>query len=471
MHDGRPKKLTIATLSTGTEYTMRYETGKLKGGRAIIVGGGIGGITAALTLKPHFEEVCVIEQDIYPLKSSARKHTPQDAHLHALLAKGLELLTQLVPDLPTWLDEMGLQCGDLTQDIHFAFDGKWMPRFKSGILVRPCTRPVLEHLLLRAAHRDSNIIFRQGSRVTGLVGRDAVQGVRLVDDEGNEQSLDGSWVIDASGRASHLPQWLSEIGIVEIPEEVVNAGVSYHSCLLRPPPGASADWIAMASSPRFPSQPEGAGVMRVADGEWLSALIAYAKTSPPQSPEELIDRIARLYPEPFAEQVRNAEVISPRIYNFGKIINRRRLLSRVKNWPDGLCAIGDVVCALNPRYGQGMTVAVMSAHALGTTLEQHWARQGSLVGLASRFQRTLEKLLAVPWQIALVEDRLWSARMAENRPGRVESIAMSLSQRLLQTAFTDTETYIRLMRVAHMLERPTHLATPKTIVSLLRPAS
>src|SRR5262245_38491038 len=99
-----------------------------KGRRALVLGGGIAGLTTACVLARHFGEVTVIERDRYASGREVRPHTPQGAHIHFLLAGGLVTLSRLIPKLPAWLDEMGLPEGDLTYHTRVAYEGRWLPR-------------------------------------------------------------------------------------------------------------------------------------------------------------------------------------------------------------------------------------------------------------------------------------------------------------------------------------------------------
>ena len=47
------------------------------GKRAIVIGAGIGGLTAARAVAPYFEHVIIIERDALPAEPSDRAGTPQ----------------------------------------------------------------------------------------------------------------------------------------------------------------------------------------------------------------------------------------------------------------------------------------------------------------------------------------------------------------------------------------------------------
>jgi len=67
------------------------------GKQAVVVGAGIGGLTAAAALADHFEHVIVLERDALPREAAHRAGTPQARHVHALLAGGQRTLGDLFP--------------------------------------------------------------------------------------------------------------------------------------------------------------------------------------------------------------------------------------------------------------------------------------------------------------------------------------------------------------------------------------
>jgi choline dehydrogenase-like flavoprotein len=67
------------------------------GRQAVVVGAGIGGLTAAAALADHFERVVVLERDALAREAAHRAGTPQAKHVHALLAGGQHALGDLLP--------------------------------------------------------------------------------------------------------------------------------------------------------------------------------------------------------------------------------------------------------------------------------------------------------------------------------------------------------------------------------------
>jgi flavin-dependent dehydrogenase len=69
----------------------------LLGKQAVVVGAGIGGLTAARVLADYFERVVVLERDVLPECAEPRAGVPQGKHPHALLAGGQGALDDLFP--------------------------------------------------------------------------------------------------------------------------------------------------------------------------------------------------------------------------------------------------------------------------------------------------------------------------------------------------------------------------------------
>jgi protoporphyrinogen oxidase len=67
------------------------------GQRAVVIGAGIGGLSAAGVLAAHFAQVDVLERDELSATVNSRPGTPQDRHPHGLLAGDLQALDQIFP--------------------------------------------------------------------------------------------------------------------------------------------------------------------------------------------------------------------------------------------------------------------------------------------------------------------------------------------------------------------------------------
>jgi 2-polyprenyl-6-methoxyphenol hydroxylase-like FAD-dependent oxidoreductase len=143
--------------------------------------------------------------------------------------------------------------------------------------------------------------------------------------------------------------------------------------------------------------------------------------------------------------------------------SRRRLFEELDRHPAGYLALGDAVCSFNPIYGQGMTVAVLAAVALGETLDRH----GSATAAAARdHYRSTAALIAVPWRFAVGNDfaypettgpRPRGVRLT-NWYGRRVALASQVSPELSRTYFD----------VQQLLAPPSALLRPAVIAKVLR---
>jgi len=79
---------------------MRRETDSNSyylGERAIVVGSGLAGLSAARALSGRFRQVVILDRDELPDGATPRPGVPQGKHPHALLGGGLKALEQLFP--------------------------------------------------------------------------------------------------------------------------------------------------------------------------------------------------------------------------------------------------------------------------------------------------------------------------------------------------------------------------------------
>ena len=79
----------------------------LLGRRAVVVGAGIGGLSAARVLAGYFEQVDVLERDPLAAFAGSRSGTPQDRHPHGLLAGGIQALREIFPGFERDLAKSG----------------------------------------------------------------------------------------------------------------------------------------------------------------------------------------------------------------------------------------------------------------------------------------------------------------------------------------------------------------------------
>jgi len=187
------------------------------GYRAVVIGGSIAGLTTARVLSDHFEDVAVLERDEVEDRPAVHRSVPQGHHLHGLLHGGQQVLSTFYPAFADGLRDLGATRVMVGRDIVWYLpDGKaYNPTgslrepFDVGLEAHCASRGLIEFLIRRRTLAISNVRFEAESSVRGLLHRDGrVRGVRC----DNARTLDAELVVDATGRASHAPQWLAALG-------------------------------------------------------------------------------------------------------------------------------------------------------------------------------------------------------------------------------------------------------------------
>lgn len=141
--------------------------------------------------------------------------------------------------------------------------------------------------------------------------------------------------------------------------------------------------------------------------------------------------------------------------------NSRHHYEDVRDWPDGLLVLGDALCAFNPVYGQGITVAACEALLLRQAL-QRGLRTGDARRLLQRFARTA----ALPWAIATGEDLRYVPGAGVPRTQAVMSRWTRELGRL--SAHGCRPAHTALARVYHLKASPWILLRPDLVVAALR---
>jgi len=216
----------------------------MTGGPVTIVGGGIGGLAAALFLARRGRQVEVLEQDPHPPEEvgaaavTPRRGTPQAGQSHAFVARCHALLAAEAPEVLDQLVAVG--AGQLRLDANLPGDLLAPPPPDPDLIVLTARRPVFEWALRQVVEREPGVTVRHGVHVTGLTRADEgivgrVTGVTL--DDGT--SVAGELVVNACGRRSAGAGWLADLNLPEGQRSPVASPTTraFSACARGPNPG------------------------------------------------------------------------------------------------------------------------------------------------------------------------------------------------------------------------------------------
>src|SRR5919199_4117131 len=217
----------------------------------IVLGGGVGGLAAAILLARDGHDVTVLERDGAPVPDTLdgaweaweRSGVTQFRQPHYLLPLGRTVLDEELPEVRDELvvlgacrfDALGLMPPTIADRAPRPGD----ERFPT-ITAR---RPAIELAFARVAQDEPGVEVRRGVGAAALVAgrRDGVPHVAGVRTDAGDE-LHADLVIDATGRRSQLPRLLQAIGAAPPHEEAEDSGFIYYTRYFRarngglPPP-------------------------------------------------------------------------------------------------------------------------------------------------------------------------------------------------------------------------------------------
>jgi 2-polyprenyl-6-methoxyphenol hydroxylase-like FAD-dependent oxidoreductase len=327
-----------------------------------------------------------------------------------------------------------------------------------------CTRDLLDFVLRGHVLADERVTLRQEATVLNLEGdATAVTGVRIrTADE--ESTLHADLVIDASGRGSRTPRWLTGLGVPAVAERVVNAGVAYATRVYDAPEATREIDFPLINVQANPAKAPGRGgiVLPVEGNRWIVTLSGTRGGEPTDDPDGFVDFALGLDDPVIGELIKGARPLGD-ITTTRATANRRRYYEQAKRWPDGFVVLGDAVAGYNPVYGHGLTVAAQCALAVRDVLRT--AGPGR-PGLSRRLQRAAARPVAAAWDLAVGQDALYPGA-AETRPNSVERVLARFVDKAVETGARNPRAMAALLDVMSLEKPAARLFSPDMLLPML----
>jgi 2-polyprenyl-6-methoxyphenol hydroxylase-like FAD-dependent oxidoreductase len=395
------------------------------GKHAVVIGGSIAGLMAARVLTDFFDQVTVLDRDHIEAQPAVHKSVPQGNHLHALMLGGQQVLSSLFPGFTDRLQKLGAVRFRFGIEAAFFFPGgrSYTPTGSVreprdlGIDGYSQSRGLLEYCVRQCTLELPNLKFAGDAAVQGLIYENGqVRGVRFTRD-GAPDSIAADLVVDAGGRGSRAPRWLTEMGFPTPEETTIGCDFAYSSAKFRRPASYDAPEKVMLFGGPPPKYTAGAGIGSIENDTWMVSLAGRFGVYPPTDEAGFFEFAKSLPTKRFYELIKDAERLTEITqHRFPTSVQRH--YERLSAFPERFVILGDAISSFNPVYGQGMSSAALQVRALQQLLNERAAgtHAKGLDGLGAAFFPKAAEVIASPWLLAAASDFAYPQTTGERPP-------------------------------------------------------
>ncbi|HEY6794701.1 MAG TPA: monooxygenase FAD-binding protein [Kineosporiaceae bacterium] len=358
-----------------------------------MVGASLAGLFAAAAAHRAGCAVTVLERDELSDEAAVRSGVPQGPQPHVFLHRGLLAGEHLLPGLTEGLTAAGavrLSTGWLPWLGEFG----WSPLGDHGYDIHSASRPLLELVARRRLLALPGVELRTGQHVVRLRRGPGPAGGWVLE-SASGQAVAADVVIEASGRSSRLPHRLADLGVRPASVRSLDARVGYATRVYE---GDGTGVVVQAT----PQAPRGGLALPIEGGRWLVSVVGFGTDRPPRDPAEFSAHLRSLRDPALADQAERWTPLGD-VAVHRQTANVRHHYEDVPDWPAGLLAVGDALCAFNPVYGQGIAVAACQAELLVGGLAAGAALAAD-AAQTRRLQRSMAQLASFPWSVATGAD-------------------------------------------------------------------
>lgn len=430
---------------------------------AVVLGASFAGLVHTVLLATRFDRVTLVDRDILPSDAEHRGGVPQATHVHLLVPGGVTRLGSLLPGA---IDEIAARGGHViaAPEWRFNMGGARLPLEDASLQVVGATRPLLEAVVRDRVLAMDRVEVLEGwsaRQLTATGDRARVTGVQLRSqaDPDEHLTLAADLVVDTTGRGSPSPRWLAGLGYEPPEEQRLQVDVHYATRLFRRQPG-DLDGCRHVLVDVPPGGRRGGVALAVEGDRWQVTLIGMLGERPPTDLDGFTRYAASLWTDDLHRIVDGAPALDDGAPRAFPSFSWHRY-DQMASLPQGYLVGGDAVCSLDPRFGQGMTVALAQAIALGQVLDEH-----GLEDIGRRVLAASQPAVQDAWDLSAGAD-LAHPEVQGPRP-LPWKLTTAYLQRLLPVAHREPEVAAALIRVIGMVERPQQLMAPRTLWRVLR---
>ena len=432
------------------------------GERAVVIGGGIGGLATARALADFFDEVVVFERDQLPSDAAPRPGAPQGKQAHGLLGGAIKALEDLFPGFSEDLLQAGAAPVDPGCEVLMEIPGLApFPRDKWDRRIYSLSRPLIELVMRRRVEQQSNITLRpqcNALAITGTPDGARVTGVQYRSADEQLWTISADLVVDASKHGGLTLSYLKSAARSEPEETIIGVDIRYATGIFALPDGALGEFKAVVTFPKPPEDVRYGYLLPMENSCYQLLLVGRGDDAPPADEDEFLAYAQKLSTPTIYNAMKGARRVSE-IARYGFPESRWRHFGRLDDFPRGLLPVGDAICCLNPIYGQGMTLAIQEASALRELLRTHAHTNDPLATLSQAFQAQAEAMIDDPWTISAIPDFVYPQTRGE-RPEDLEHQLKSEGA-LARLATRDSAIYKLLFEVRHLLKPLSVLKAPE----------
>jgi 2-polyprenyl-6-methoxyphenol hydroxylase-like FAD-dependent oxidoreductase len=197
--------------------------------------------------------------------------------------------------------------------------------------------------------------------------------------------------------------------------------------------------------PAAPQSSRGGLLYPMEGDRWIVGLGGRGQEKPPGDEAGFLEWVRQLRMTTIHDAIRHAERIGG-LTRFSFPRSVRRDFRTVPHFPAGLLPFADAICAFNPVYGQGMSVAAQEALLLRRLLAE--GHSGSSLG--ARFFAEVEPVLETPWAMSVLPDLVFPDTTGPRPPDLEQTLKFGAA--LTRLAARDAGAHKLMTEVAQLLK-------------------